>query len=233
MSEQVTQINISKDTKNIVIFVHGFGVRYDSRGMFTDIKNSLLKEWGSVLFDLNTVEEKTVTIQSIDSQIAHLRTIHKSIIEKYPLAAVHIIAHSQGCVITAFSGVQTNGRVVLLAPPESMGIKTEEYFKNQPAVKVTQKYFIVPRKDGSTTQIPLNYFRSDGLQNAEENIVKYSETQNLYVLQATEDEVLGATEYAKLRASRSIKVAQIGSDHNFTGENRLKLINYTKDILET
>lgn len=39
--EQVLKTSIPKSASDIVIFIHGFGVRWDSRGMFTDIKSAL------------------------------------------------------------------------------------------------------------------------------------------------------------------------------------------------
>ena len=231
MSQQTTKTTIPVDANNVVLFVHGFGVRYDSRGMFTDIKDSLPKDWGSVLFDFNLVENDNLTIQPISFQVNLLQSIHRTTVKKYPFANIHIIAHSQGCVITALSEIHINGDVILLAPPESMGQKSEDYFKNQPAVKINSQYFIVPRKDGTTTYIPLHYFKNNDLENAEQKILEDSKSQKLHVLQTTEDEVLDATEYAKLYSSPTIRIAQLNSDHNFTGDSRSKLISYIKVVL--
>ena len=67
MSQQVTDIQISPDDTDVVVFVHGFGVRYDSRRMFTEIREHLPARYGSVLFDFYTVEGDDVFITSIES----------------------------------------------------------------------------------------------------------------------------------------------------------------------
>lgn len=231
MSQQVAEYNIPKNTGNIIIFVHGFGVRYDSRGMFTEIKDSLPENWGSVLFDFNIVERKNVIVPTLPEQVSRLKNIYRNVNNQYPSAAVHIIAHSQGCVITALSAINNIGTSILLAPPETMGEKIERYFKSQPGVTTMNSQLIVPRKDGSTTFIPVDYFRNHDLEHAEDNIVQYGNLRPLNVVQTTEDEVLGNTQYAKLSTNPSIHITTMASDHNFTGESRATLLSYINEVL--
>jgi hypothetical protein len=40
----------------MVVFSHGFGVRADAHGMFTDIAQALPRGWGYVLFDYDTFD---------------------------------------------------------------------------------------------------------------------------------------------------------------------------------
>ena len=114
MVEQVTQIDIPDGAKDIVIFVHGFGVRYDSRGMFTDIKTGLPSGIGTVLIDLNRFSENNVYLSSINGQSVHLLKIFEKVKAKYPKMKVHIVAHSMGCIVASIAKLKADGKVILL-----------------------------------------------------------------------------------------------------------------------
>ena len=43
--------------RSVVLFSHGFGVKKDARGMFTDIVQSLGSDYLPVMFDYNGVSE--------------------------------------------------------------------------------------------------------------------------------------------------------------------------------
>lgn len=231
MNEQVIQINVPEDADNIVVFVHGFGVRYDSRGMFLDIKNSLPSSWGSVLFDFNKVEGQNVYITNLDDQVTKLLSIVDDVEKNYPSATIHIIAHSQGCIVTALSNTITNGSVIMLAPPETMGKRIKDFFMQQPGVTSTDSELIIPRKDGTTTYLPHGYFSQHKLAAAEQQILNYSYNQKIKLLQTTEDEVLGKTEYSKLKESKNVTLKELDSDHNFSGDSRTALLKYIKRSL--
>jgi hypothetical protein len=48
--------------KHIVIYSHGFGVRKDDRGLFTDIA-ATLPSAEHIMFDYNQVDEATVLLR--------------------------------------------------------------------------------------------------------------------------------------------------------------------------
>lgn len=227
----ITDFSIPKSAKNIVIFVHGFGVRWDSRGMFTDIRESLPSEWGSVLFDFYKVKDAHISITPVTEQIESLRTVIRQTKEKAPTATLHIIAHSKGCIITALLRPKVDGEIILLAPPETFGTKLEKYFQRYPGAKEQGNELIIPRKDGTTTHIPLSFFAEIQAINAEQAMLQLSKQHSIHLLQTTEDEVIGKTEYKTLLQNPRIHITPISADHNFTGKHRAALKDYLSSTL--
>lgn len=223
---------IPKKANNIVVFVHGFGVRWDSRGMFTEIKDSLPKDWGYVLFDFYDISGEDVFIISISQQLKLLNEILNEVSSENKTARVHIIAHSKGCVITALAMPNIDGKVILLAPPETFGKNLQDYFEKYPGAKKTKSSLLIPRKDGTITHIPNKYFLESAQIQPEVEILKLSKHKKMIIFQTTEDEVIGRTLYTKLQGNPNIEIIPIISDHNFTGDNRKRLINQLKELLK-
>lgn len=231
MNNQVTQIHVPKDSKNIVIFIHGFGVRWDSRGMFSELAQSLPEDWGNVLFDFYDIKGDNVYITDIDQQVRRLSQIIKSTQSEYPQATLHLIAHSKGCIITAIAQPEVSGCVILLAPPENFGTRIESYFRRYPGAIASESGLIIPRKDGTTTHIPADYFAQTAKIQVEEVLLAYSTVHAFALLQTTKDEVIGETHYERLQNQPNITISQLAADHNFTKSHRAQLIGYIKTML--
>jgi hypothetical protein len=225
-------INAPHEAQDIVLFVHGFGVRWDSRGMFTDIRDILPTSWGSVLFDFYEITENDTYVTTFNDQVTKLKDIYSNILNRFPKSKVHIIAHSMGCIVTAVANLHVKGKVILLAPPENFGARLEEYFRSVPGSRRDGKYLTVPRKDGTITHIPQSFFNSLKPINPEEAIVSFSKANRVSIVQTTNDEVIGKTSYSKLKGNPNIMIRDMAADHNFTGEYREKLITYIKKALE-
>ncbi len=232
MSDNVLQKNIPLDAEDIVVFVHGFGVRWDSRGMFKDIQESLPENWGSVLFDLYDVKGKNVYVASVDEQARHLRQVLSEVSASYPMATIHIIAHSKGCIITSLGNPDTQGNIILLSPPEKFGTDMQTYFERYPGAEKKDTEIVVPRKDGTVTHIPNTYFSEASKINAQELLLQLSKKCKFVIIQTTDDEVIGDTTYDRLLNNDRINIVALKSDHNFTGEHRKELIDTIKELLK-
>lgn len=231
MAKQVTQINVAEVNTDIVIFVHGFGVRFDSRGMFTDIKDSLPIKFGTVLFDLNQFSENNVYLSSIQDQAVYLQEIYKTIITRYPKKRVHIIAHSLGCVVASIAKLSINGEVIFLTPPETFGKDhLEAYFRNYKGAVQKGETLIVPRKDGSISHIPVSFFKELSEIDPIDAMLIYAKSKKVHIIQTTKDELIGSTDYSRL--SNFVNILKVPSDHNFTGKNRKVLIQIISTILK-
>jgi len=229
---QELKLNIPEPATDILIFVHGFGVRWDSRGMFTDIRQSLPEGWGSVLFDLYKIEGKDVFVSSIEEQTQRLSKVLEQVKLNYPKLRTHLLAHSQGCMISALLKPKVSGKVIFLAPPEKIGSRLEEYFDSYPGSERKTGELIVPRKDGTITHIPEEYFKQTANSDVQDFILQYSKEQNISLLHATEDEVLGPKiSYSKLANVLSISIAKLAADHNFTAQSRPELVSYVNQVL--
>lgn len=224
------KVDIPPSCTNIVIFVHGFGVRWDSRGMFTDVAKNLPKGWGSVAFDLYDNRSNQTYIKSINDQVNLVREIYTQILSKNPSTTIHLIAHSMGCVITAMTKIKPTGKVVLLAPPDTFGDgMLESYFRNYPGAQEGEQELIVPRKDGTITHIPYQFFTEMSSANPVDSLYQYSSIKDYILIQTTEDEVIGNTNFEI--PEQSARIIQVPSDHNFTGKNREKLLETINKVL--
>ena len=101
-----------------IVYSHGFGVRQDARGMFTELA-AALPHTAPLQFDYNIIgaDQRTLTVQPIDKQVAILQAQLAAI----PAGnTVDLIAHSQGCIITALALPEGVRRIILLAPPDQL-----------------------------------------------------------------------------------------------------------------
>ncbi|MCA9309330.1 alpha/beta hydrolase [Candidatus Saccharibacteria bacterium] len=217
------KISIPEGCTNIVIFVHGFGVRWDSRGIFTDIAENLPDGWGSVLFDLYDIDGDNVRILSISDQAKRVQTTYKEISELHPGATIHLIAHSMGCIVAIEANLNINGRLVLLAPPSTFGGGAlEEYFTQYPGAEKQADKLVVPRKDGTISHIPYTFFKQMAQTDPIETVSVYAEQHQLVVMAAEDDELVDTTKYASF--GDDTKIISIPGDHNFTDKHRGELI---------
>lgn len=212
------------DGDEIVVFVHGFGVKRDSRGMYTDIANALPDHFGSVLFDLYRIEGEDVHITSPSEQLQRIRDVISFVRQAKPDAKLHLIAHSMGCPISALANVSGIETVIFLAPAAKFSGGTQKYFERYPNARMENDTLIIPRKDGTLTNIPMSFFDELKELDAQGLMVEYAATRPLTVIRATEDGVLADISYEQLEASEDIQIVDIPANHNFEGESRQKMI---------
>jgi hypothetical protein len=231
---QELKLNVPESATNILVFVHGFGVRWDSRGMFTDIEQSLPKSWGKVLFDLYKIDSKDVFVTSINEQVQRLSEVLGQLKFNYPDLKVHLLAHSQGCMITALLKPKISGKVILLAPPEKISQnpkpQSESIFKDR-KIKKIKDGLEVTRRNGSKLFIPKLFTEQTLGTDLQRLIIEYSKIQFINILSASQDESLGAVRFSMLRSSKNIELTTIDGDHNFTARSRAELIKYVSQIL--
>lgn len=213
-------------TKHIIIYSHGFGVRKDDRGLFTDIA-AALPDAENIMFDYNKVDEaaNTLTTAALDVQAQKLLDVIAKARAEHPDATIDLIAHSQGCVVAALAKPEGMRKTIFTAPPTRV-LDTERKIK-----EICEQYYItftkndtirIPRKDGSTTIIPPEYWRvRDGLD-AQSMYNELAKQTELIIITATEDEVLGSVHFDHL--DPNIKIVEMKTGHNFEGEGRAKLI---------
>lgn len=210
------------DQKHIVIFSHGFGVRQDARGLFTDIV-AALPDVVSVLFDYNTFDDaaRTVTVRPLTEQAALLSAKAREVRAQYPEAVIDIICHSQGAVAVALAHLEGVGirKVIYLAPPETTNPERMlRMFQSRPGTVIDMAGMSrLARRDGSTTLVPSQYFA----ERKEIELLKLygqlAERVKLVIVVARQDEILGATDFSSLQKAR---VTYLDGDHDFTGAYR-------------
>ncbi len=214
--------------RHIIVYSHGFGVRKDDRGLFTDISRAF-PHTEHIMFDYNEVDEanNTLTISSLQEQVRRLNEKLESI---GPGVDIDIVAHSQGCMVVGLAKPQNIRRIAMLAPPESLGQKRMmDIFGSRPGAKVDfDGNSTIPRRDGSTTIIPKEYW--EGIEVDAVNLYNdLSDLVQVRIFVATDDEILGVTNFESI-GSR-IDLVQTPGNHDFTDENRQVLVNLLEGYL--
>lgn len=214
-----------------LVFSHGFGVKKDSRGMFTDIAASF-QNYISVMFNYNEIDASTglVTVAPLRAQSQLLLQQIDNILDKDARADITVIAHSQGCVALALAKPKLK-QAVLLTPPDNVsGKRVENYFSKYPGTTLESDGTIrVPRKDGTITRITKEFFDDIGSINAIKSYVNLAKVTESTIVVAKGDEILRPVDFTAL--PKSVEILKIDGDHNFTGEYRAGLIETLKTII--
>lgn len=201
------------------VFSHGFGVKKDDRGLFTDLAKALGEE-NCLLFDYNTIDEKnnSITVAPLDEQAKKLSEVLGAIDEP-----VNLICHSQGCLVAALANPRGLQSILFLAPPQTM--TSQEFIKIFKGKINLKGDSTLKRKDGSTTFVPQTFWQSlDAIENAESLYAALASGTFLTIITAEQDEVLGKTAFPELEHKAEIFSLK-AADHNFSGEARQKLID--------
>ena len=199
------------------VFSHGFGVKKDDRGLFTDLAKALGEEQ-CLLFDYNQVNEEKneITVATLDNQAKKLTKILDDIDEP-----VNLICHSQGCVVAALANPRGLQSILFLAPPGTT--KSEDFVKKFKGKIDLAGTSTLQRKDGSKTHVPADYWKSlDALPEVEDMYVELASGTFLTVINAGEDEILDNNDFPKLQHKAEIFTMK-GADHSFRGASRQKL----------
>lgn len=202
-----------------VVFSHGFGVRADARGMFTEIVDSLPNHT-CVLFDYNTI------LANGDIEVAPLSEQAKKLQQKIDEQTddnLVIIAHSQGCITAGLVDLRRVSKVILLAPPVHLSMQhvIDKLMKKPGAIIDLDATSQLPRRDGTTTHISKEYIESVNNINPLDLYATIAETTNTTVVRCTNDEVLGLTNVHNVPHAKHI---DLDATHDFSGTARKQLL---------
>lgn len=241
MPESTTDITISYENGDIggsykaghpmVVFSHGFGVVRDSRGMFTDISNSLPPSWGYILFDYNHVKGTDVYLSSYSDQAKKLSAVLKFAAEKSD--TVHLIGHSMGSITASLLASTVPSKVILLAPPVHLPRKSSNNsWAERPGAHYEGDVLIVPRKDGTTSHIPQSFFDEANNVDCVETMKRYSLIRSCTVVQAEGEDIISDLDRYSLLSTENIRLITIPGSHNFDPPHRQQLIDTVIDLLQ-
>jgi hypothetical protein len=216
-------------SKHIVVYSHGFGVRKDDRGLFTDIAKAL-PDAEHVMFDYNLIDEQTntLTVSPLQGQVQKL----KEKLGKFDAdAVIDLVAHSQGCVVAALAKPQNVRQIVCLAPPDNVDVdRLLNFFGSRDGSVIDLGgQSSIPRRDGSTTIIPAAYWQSLKGLDVIRLYNRLPDLAKVKFLVANDDEVLGMTNFDK--TDERIELVQLDGNHDFTDEARQYLVEYVREEL--
>lgn len=211
-----------------ILFSHGFGVKKDSRGLFSAITDSL-PQYHAVMFNYNSTKGHKSYVDSYKVQSFKLMKEIEGILTTDKNAEIIIIGHSQGCIMPCLVDLPANvKKVILLAPPSILATKRPSSLKPGTRKSLTGN-ILIPRKDGTTTVLTRAFLR--GLKSTDP-IKLYKKTANIMpvtIISAKQDEMLVDANLKKL--VNTAKFYSINGDHNFTGTDRQGLVKLISKIL--
>jgi len=208
--------------EQIVVFSHGFGVKKDDRGLFTDIADGL--DVRSVMFNYNEIDEKqnTLTVFPLSKQAEKLGDILDSL--RGESSKVSLVCHSQGCVTASLLKPQSIHKAIFLTAPDKLSVeKMRKVFGSRGGSSINiDGISKLARRDGSTTIVPAEYWQE--IKNVDPIVLynDFAEAVELILVNANQDEVIGDTDFEGL--SPNIKTISLDANHDFTDDARSKVI---------
>ncbi len=218
--------------KHIIIFSHGFGVRKDDLGLFTDIA-AAIPEIESILFDYYDFNEvnKTLTICPFSKQVKMLNDVISKTKELNPGAIIDLIGHSQGTVVAGLAEPDGIRKTIFLSPPFDMGLERtlKRYASKRGAIINLDGISKLPSQSGLVRIIPSEYWTERKAANAIKAYNRLSEKTELIMIEANQDQLLPKIEVKGL--SPKIKLNPLDGDHDFYGKDRKHLIDVLRGLI--
>ena len=209
-----------------IICSHGFAVRADSMGMFTDIA-AAFSDYEFRMFDYYDIQPNgDQIVRSLDEQAAILQQQIDSVQE----GEIVLLCHSQGSTVAGLIDLHRVSKVLLLAPPVDINrASLINRMRHRKGAKLNPRgTSIVPRTDGTTMYIPATYMDSIEAYDRLSLYKAMAAKVPTAIIRATSDETLGLTPLEQIEGATLVDVA---ADHNFTGIGRKKLIDALRAIL--
>ncbi len=220
----------------VVVFVHGFGMKRDSRGFFTEIGDSLKDNYLVVKFDLCKVipEENATLTYSFSTQAEMLKKVVEYLNSTFNPDEINIIAHSMGCLVTGMASIgNINNTILLCSPPSKRFRAMQDYFSHKPGTEFNLDGISrVKRSDGSWTLIDSSFWHDLKSVNPPELIENMSLNSATYFIRALQDDVITDESYDEIKSLKEVKYLELPGDHNFKGEDREDLVKQINEILD-
>lgn len=214
-----------------ILFVHGFGVMKDSRGMFTELADVFSAHGITpILIDLNEKNDGgDIYMNSLSEQSRILRETYER--ECSDGSVVDMICHSQGCLVASLANIPDVRTTLFLAPPtENNPEKTISYFsKNPESVVDMNNTSRFARRDGTATFVPAIYWEDRARMNYQELYQNYISSHETVVVTALNDEVVSNEHINNIFGL--VKIFPLSADHNFTGTAQEELRALVSSLL--
>jgi hypothetical protein len=220
-------------SRHVVIFSHGFGVRKDSRGMFTEIA-AALPDCECVLFDYcrHDAVANTDIVPPPSEQAKIFSRVLRETMSRFPNATIDLVTHSMGALPPSLCLPRGIRKTIFLAPPFSLDReRTASWFRDRPgSVLDFSGVSRLARRDGSTTLVPAAYWEEFPSINPPELYNSFAAETDLTVIIAAQDELIRRLGVEGL--SSDIELVEIPGNHNFDPPARPKLVSTAVDMLE-
>jgi hypothetical protein len=206
-------------SNKVVIFSHGFGAKWDAKGMFVEIAESLGTNYDYVFFNYNRLDEKgNAYVEELSQQVEVFKNVLE-FVNSGNYEEVNIITHSFGAVVPLQVSTKDINKLIILAPPNEVDKKKQRDMLKDRAEINHEGYSSFPRSDGTKTFVHYTFY--DSLENIKaQKLFNSTNAAETYIIQALEDEIVSNYELNAVELKRGITMTKIHGDHNFTKENR-------------
>jgi pimeloyl-ACP methyl ester carboxylesterase len=222
--------------KHMVVFSHGFGVRNDARGMFTDIAQALPKDWGYALFDYDGFDEtsRQQKVVGFAARVQRLQTVLEWVQAQDGVEKVSIVGHSIGALTIANLAPEHAASIVLIAPPLSLGSRFAEQFTKRADARHDGHTWFIPRADGTITVVDDEVLAELMNVDAEGELAKLALFRPYAIILAGVDEVIPDADYTELITMPSVTMEGVDrANHDFDGTARAELVTLVLKQLMT
>lgn len=217
------------DSKTIIILVHGFGVRSDSRGLFTAIENEFKDSFLTIRADFAEMEDEYIKAIPISFQTKRLQAVIDYAKKEFHFKKLIFVGHSQGCMVIAKAKL-TDSKIVLLAPPIESPYDTFvasagwKYPGSNLDLKGESRLM---RSDKTLIIVNPNFWNDFRQIDATDLYLKLDIQNDVYL-------ILAANDY--IRGNQTIPNGMNGffienANHDFIRDSRLSLLKKLKDII--
>lgn len=206
--------------RHTVVFVHGFGVRWHSKHLFSDIAESLASSnIRSVLFDLSDYDEDgNSTLLPLTDQQDRLRSVIAKVQEMHPAVDLSIVAHSMGCGVVGTLLLELRlmvNKFIMLAPAVGSPGPTikAHILEREGAYEDESGGVHFTRKSGATTNFDYRYAKEFGCNFNEIYAKSFPAVEDkLYIFLAEKDK-RSIEDQLLFKGHGGYEIS--GSDHNF------------------
>jgi pimeloyl-ACP methyl ester carboxylesterase len=212
--------------RKTIICSHGFAMRADSAGLFTDIE-AAFPDYDFKMFDYYDIKPNgDQTIRSLDAQAKILQQQ----IDDAPDGEIILLCHSQGSTVAGLVSLERVTKVILLAPPIKMSrAGLINRLRHRRGAKLNPYgTSVIPRSDGTVMTIPVEYMDSIEAHDRLELYIALADQKPTTIVRASQDEILGYTDFSIVK---NAKIIDIDANHNFTDDSRKLLVETVKTII--
>jgi hypothetical protein len=214
-----------------LLFSHGYGVKKDSKGLFTAIADSLPDGFTPILFDYYHVDGKNITVRPPSEMIEILKQRYSELDGE-----TWLIGHSMGCTLIAMSGL-TPSKTLFLAPPlqiSSRPVDFRQYFLSRhPDAREENGSVYITRKNGGIFCLTPEWFEELGHLTHGTPALNYMAHNDVSIIFGTEDLSTPIPEDDHDFWDLHKPVNTIPGNHNFNPPHRDKLVSTIIDILQS
>ncbi|KKP47764.1 MAG: hypothetical protein UR39_C0003G0166 [Candidatus Woesebacteria bacterium GW2011_GWA1_33_30] len=230
----------NKDSKNVVIFVHGFGTdKNEGFATFLDLANFLEDKYLTIRFDLSGYgasegEDSEFQFQKaagdLDSIIRYSR-------RKYPDKDINIIAHSLGTFITSLLSPHEIKKTVFTSVPNS----NSEFVIKQLQDRIIKHggtidekgITLYPRSSGAVQKMGKDFWRTFRNFDILEYIADFAKKTKIVIYKPKQDDVLEYKYFDEYKSIPKVSYIEVDGDHNFRKEeDRQRLFEKIKEFLD-